>query len=330
MPPPPLLPAPSRFGDSFLVHPDLFPARPAGEPWGDVDATIAFAGRRYRVRGLAEGQLARVRGRFGPLVGLAAVGSEATAGEAVQLDVFRAPRDDFRHERPRHWEVTFDLDPQPRAVRVAGLRFVARLDWRPHLAAALWTCVGDDDELPMVFENVFRLVVAHDLAARGGALLHSAAVAHGGGATVFFGPSGTGKTTVAELAMESGLRVLSDDLNALAVSGAHARVEKVPFAGTHGGGPDALPALPLRALCRLRQGAVVEAAPLSPAAALAALLGAAPFVNTDPFRAPPLEASLLALTAAVPVVELTFARHTPFAAIGAALASLPRPATLSR
>jgi hypothetical protein len=305
----------SGFGQSFLAAPDLFPARPVGAPWGEVEATIAFAGRRYRVRGLARGQLARIAERFGPLIGAPA----AAEDDAVPLLVFRAPAEEFLHDRPPLWEVTFDLDPQPHAVRVAGLRFVARLDWRPSLVGALWTCVGDDPELAMVFENFFRLAAAYDLAASGGALLHSAAVEVEDGAIVLFGASGAGKTTVAERALEAGLRVLSDDLNAVVVNGRGARVEKVPFAGTHGGGPEPLPPLPLRALGRLRQSAAVAATPVSRGAALAALFAAAPFVNADPYRGPALEASLLALVNAVPVVELSFARDSPFAEIVAAL-----------
>src|SRR5262245_61551214 len=142
------------FGLSYLAQPDLFPARPAGVPWGDLDAEIAFAGRRYRVRGIATGQLARVAERFGPLIADHAPAERPGAGVQpwVTLDGFRAPAEEFLHDRPRLWEVTFDLDPQPHAVRVAGLRFVARLDWRPRqsaaggasppaLGAALWTCV---------------------------------------------------------------------------------------------------------------------------------------------------------------------------------------------
>lgn len=308
------------FGETFLAEPDLFPARPAGAPWGEIDATITFAGRRYCARGLATGQLARIRERFGTRVGEA---SGQDAG-AVPLSVFRAPVEEFLHERPPLWEVTFDCDPQPQAVRVAGLRFVGRLDWRPRLIAALWTCVGDDPELPMVFENFFRLVAAYDLAEHGGALVHSAAVATREGAYVFFGPSGAGKTTISERAQEAGLGVLSDDLNALGVAAdGRAQVEKVPFAGTLGGGPDAVPPLPVRALCRLRKGTVVATTPLSPAAALAGLFAATPFVNADPFRAPALEASLLALARSVPVAELAFARDSPFGEVLAALSALP-------
>ncbi|HEV8630417.1 MAG TPA: hypothetical protein VGV61_08875 [Thermoanaerobaculia bacterium] len=307
------------FGQTFLVHPDLFPARVAGEPWGDVAASIAFAGGRYLVRGLSAPQLAVVRQRLGPMLDP----PEAAGDGAVQLDVLRADAADFLHERPRHWEYTFDLDAQPAAVRVAGLRFVGRLDWRPRPAAAeaalrgaLWTSVGAGDELPMVFENFLRLLAAYDLVARGGLLLHSAGIAIDGGALLFFGPSGAGKSTLAALAAGEGRRVLSDDLNALVVAaGAAPMVEKVPFAGDLGGGPETLPALPLRGLCRLRQGESVAARALTPAAALAALFAAAPFVNADPFRGPALESSLLAIAGAVPVVELTFARDSSFAAI---------------
>jgi hypothetical protein len=65
----------------------------------------------------------------------------------------------------------------------------------------------------------------------------------------------------------------------------------------------------------------VSATALSPAAALAGLFAAAPFLNGDPFRAPALEASLLGLARSVPVTELTFARDSPFGEIREALAA---------
>jgi hypothetical protein len=307
------------FGQTFLAEPDLFPARPAGAPWGGLEATIGLAGRTYRVRGLAAGQLARIRERFGTRV----ADADDSTRTGVPISVFRAPAEEFLHERPPLWEVTFDRDPQPHAVRIAGLRFAGRLDWRPSLTAALWTCVGDDPELPMVFENFFRLVAAYDLAAHGGALVHSAAVAVGDGAFVFFGPSGAGKTTLSERAQQAGLRVLSDDLNALVVgTDGVARVEKVPFAGTLGGGPEVVQPLPLLGLCRLRQRPAVSAIALSPATALAGLFAAAPFLNDDPIRSARLESGLLDLVRRVPVAELGFARDSPFGEIVSAVSAL--------
>ena len=307
------------FGERFLVYPDLFPARATGVPWGSGRLDLAFVGGPYRVSGLADWQAEWVRARFGALVR----DSDGATGRVVPWQVLRAPAEDFLDREPGPWEYTFDLDHEPGAVRMAALRFVGRLDWRPDLAGTLWTCVGDD-EFPGVFENFFRVIAAHAIAEHGGLLLHSAAIESDGAALVFFGPSGAGKTTTSLLAQTAGRRVLSDDLNAIAPAGDGYRVEKVPFAGDLGSAPETLPPLPLGALCRLRKGTSVEARAMTKASALAALIAASPFLNVDPERGKLLESRLLELVRAVPVVELTFGFDSPFAEIEAAVASVVR------
>jgi len=306
------------FGERFLVYPDLFPARATGVPWGDRQLDLAFVGGPYRVSGLADWQAEWVRARFGALV------RDAGAGErTVPWQVLRAPAEDFLDREPGPWEYTFDLDHEPAAVRIAALRFVGRLDWRPSLAGTVWTSVGED-EFPGVFENFFRVIAAHAIAEHGGLLLHSAAVETDGAALVFFGPSGAGKTTVSRLGQRLGRRVLSDDLNAIAPADDGYRVEKVPFAGDLGGAPEAVPALPLAAVCRLRKGTTVQARAMTEAGALAALIAASPFLNVDPERGKLLESRLLELVGAVPVVELTFGVESPFEEVEAAVSSVVR------
>ena len=51
---------------------------------------------------------------------------------------------------------------------------------------------------------------------------------------------------------------------------------------------------------------------LRPAAAVAALLGCAPFINRNPYRRDPLLDQLQALNARLPVRALTFARDDRF------------------
>jgi hypothetical protein len=202
------------------------------------------------------------------------------------------------------WDYGLDFAWSPAAVRLAGLGLVARLEWRPHLAAALWTPEDGGPRFPGVFENFLRVLVAYRLLEIGGVVLHSAGVVRGGAAFLFLGRSGAGKTTVARLSLAAGAEVLSDDLNALcpgggdAAGGAGCVVVKLPFTGDLGERRATRPPVRLGALLRLEQDAGDALAPLSRAETLACLLACAPFVNVDPHRRERLQQTLLDLLAA--------------------------------
>jgi hypothetical protein len=186
---------------------------------------------------------------------------------------------------------------------------MARLGWTPALAGALWTPETAGEEWTSVCENYLRLLTAYRLLEEGGALLHSAGVSDGASAWLLLGPSGAGKTTASRLCLAAGGTVLSDDLNAVLFRDGRARLRKLPFTGDLGertGGPESVP---LRAVLRLAQGEAEGLRPLSPAAALAGLVAAAPFVNRDPFRREALLGVLERLARAVPAWEVTFARE---------------------
>lgn len=304
------------FGERFLVNPDLFPARPSGEPWGEREVVLDLPGGPYRFAGLSESQEVAVRRRFG---GFCRPGGASLAGlpaGTVESRVFRASRDDFREIDVRGWEYGVDLGFAPDSVRLAGLRFLGRLDWRPGLAGALWTCETGGDELSGVFENFFRALASYRILEQGGVILHSAGLVQGGDpgdAFLFLGRSGAGKSTVSRLGLENGATVLSDDLNAVCCrDGSEIRVERLPFTGDFGdaasgtGFAGGAQSYPLRALFRLVQSPVDGLRPLSRAEALACLLACCPFVNTDPYRAERLESVLLSLAAAFPSFELRF------------------------
>jgi len=59
--------APAAFGERFLRHPDLFPARQSGERWGEERVVVRFAGSDYVCAGLSTTQAVAVRERFGAL-----------------------------------------------------------------------------------------------------------------------------------------------------------------------------------------------------------------------------------------------------------------------
>jgi hypothetical protein len=209
----------------------------------------------------------------------------------------------------RGWEYTLDMDHSPAGVLLAGLRLMARLDWTPSLTGGLWTPEAAGDEwTSSVFENYLRVLAAYRLLEAGGAVIHSAGVTDGASAFLLLGPSGAGKTTSSRLCLERGASVLSDDLNAVIFSqeAEAPLLVRLPFTGDLGersGGPASYP---LAAVLRLVKGAEDRLRPISPAAALAGLLAAAPFVNRDPWRREALLSTLERLARSVPAYELVF------------------------
>lgn len=289
------------FGAGFLRNPDLFPARPAGEPWGDRELVLDLPGGPYRFSGLCADQVEAALGRFGEL--------RVQAPAAVTTAVFRAAADDFREVDTRGWEYGLDFDCGPASVRLAGLDLAGRLDWRPVLGGALWTPAGGallpDNRFPGILENFCRVLVAYRLHELGGAVIHGAAVVHGDGALLFAGPSGAGKSTVSRMALERGLSVTSDDLNALLPSPGGAILAGLPFTGDLDKG-DGRARYPLRALFRLEKDTGDRLLPLGRAEAAAFLMACSPFVNADRNRHAALLSNLLDLTEGVNVHALRF------------------------
>lgn len=289
------------FGSGFLRFPDLFPGRRSGEPWGGRSVVVDVAGGPYLFAGLSAPQEEAVHHKFAGLC------RDTAAGAAVATGVFRAPAADFLEFDLRGWEYTLDMDHSPGSVLLAGLRLMARLDWAPDLSGGLWTSEAAGEEWTSVFENYLRVLTSYRLLAEGGAVLHSAGLTDGASAWMLLGPSGAGKTTSSRLCLAQGGMVLSDDLNAVRLpSGGPPLLARLPFTGDLGersGGPASYP---LAAVLRLVKGTADRLQAVSPAAALAGLMAAAPFVNRDPWRREALLGVLERLARSVPAYELTF------------------------
>ncbi len=295
------------FAQQFLHNPDLFPVRFSGERWGEATLRLDFLGGPYQVEGLSDPQVEALHDRFGDLCS----DPEATAGSVVRLRVFRVPQSDFRAIEEVGWEYSLDLRYAERRVDLAGLELMAALRWRDReLEAALWTYVPAGEVFAGTLENVFRAIVAYQLAAGGGCLLHSAGVLDSsGGAHLFLGRSGAGKTTISSLSDSSGRQVLSDDLNAVTWEQGQPVVYQMPFSGDFGQAHRVPGAFPLVAVHRLLQGSEETSTPCSPAEGLGILAACATAVGRDPFRSHPLLETLERLAAATPVRNLTFRRH---------------------
>jgi hypothetical protein len=217
----------------FLNQPELFPARLAGEPWGEENLTLDLPGGPFAIRGLSVDQRDSLLDRFEP----------GTGRPAYELAIFRAAPSDFVAVDTRGWEYDLDID----GAALAGMNLMARLGSD---RGAIWTSATARDDFWGVVENVLRPLVARCLLAGGGLLVHSAEVVLEGRAFLFAGQSGAGKSTMAAMAMQGGHEVLSDDLNAVVGSD----VVPLPFTGDLA--PEALrrsPA-PLRAIVALEKG----------------------------------------------------------------------------
>jgi len=287
------------FSNRFLARSGWFPTSADGEPWGHQRLCLDI-GAPTPVGGLSPRQQDAIATRFE--AELTTVEPPEDGGFSIQLR--RLDPSAFLAFERRGWVYSLDTDPGPDQIRIAGYGFAGIIRLRGDRTALLWTAEQQERAFLTLFENFFRVLLANRTLSKGGVILHSAGVVGDDGARVFFGHSGAGKSTLARLALASGRRILSDDLN-LIEAGDPPRVRRIPFAGELAQVTAEHPDYPLAGLYQLRQGehGVV---PLSPGTAQAALLASAPFVNHDPFRLPQLLDNLARLSGAYPVNALSF------------------------
>jgi hypothetical protein len=293
------------FGRTFLEKPELFPASRSGEPWGDGEVLVDLEGGPYRFHGLSGSQEKAVRERLAELC----VDPTVDSSSFVDIPVFRAGGEEFRQFDQRGWHYAPEIDFQPRSVRVAGLDFMGRIDWTPHLQGALWCSVSEKERFSGAFENYFRMLFSYRIIECGGALIHSAGIVDDGAACLFVGPSGAGKTTISRLSVDTGRTVLSDDLNAICPGDQGPEVEKVPFYGDLGPSPLEHKRYPLRRVFRLEKSTTNGLRSMGRAQAIASLLACSPNVNRNPYRQDLLVSNLEALIQEVPAHVLMFSRE---------------------
>jgi hypothetical protein len=124
---------------------------------------------------------------------------------------------------------------------------------------------------PSPVETFLTAICAGHLLREGGFFLHAAALVDDQGAHVFFGPSESGKTTVAGLVGEG---IITDEIAAIRRDGPGYRVSGVPWRGE---GRSA----PLAGLYRLEKARETSFTPLSPVEALRRLLPCVFFSRAD-------------------------------------------------
>lgn len=285
------------FADRFVAVPDLFPARSSGEPWGERALHVDVAGLPIVVRGLDEAFAQRTRDRFGP----AAEEAPPTGAVAADVRVFRAAEGDFRKVDLAGKDYAFELAYGPDDVRIAGPRWMARVDQANGTPrAALWTPNLPPDSFLGALENLLRVLAAYRLVRLGGALFHSAAIVDEGRAHLFLGHSGAGKSTLSRKSVGEGRTVLSDELNGLARLDGRLFVQQLPFAGDFGQCAPPGEPVPLEAVYRLEKGSRPGLSPLPASEATALLLACSPFVNADQYRLDALLGNIEQLARDVP------------------------------
>ncbi len=145
----------------------------------------------------------------------------------------------------------------------------------------------------------------------GGLLLHAAGVVHRGRAYLFFGHSGSGKTTVARFARPGDL-LLNDDLVILWSHDDRWTAWATPFSSLPGAFNLGPCSAPVAALFRLVQNSAVFVEPFPLAQAVAELISSTPVVSADPTRSTALLGRCTALASQMPLYALHFRRDSSF------------------
>jgi hypothetical protein len=144
----------------------------------------------------------------------------------------------------------------------------------------------------------------------GGILFHAAGIVRHGQAFVFFGHSGSGKTTVARFSSDS--TILNDDLVLLLPQQAGWTVHATPFWNASQCGPPRPGSAPLAALLRLVQAPGVLIGRMNQAQALAEVISCIPVAMTYPGYSEVLVQRSMQLLTAVPAYRLHFLRDGSF------------------
>jgi len=157
---------------------------------------------------------------------------------------------------------------------------------------------------PYSLDSVLRIVHTLVLAGEGGRLMHASSTVRNGGAYLFSGVSGVGKTTMASLAPPD-VTLLTDEMSFVRREPEGYFAYGTPFAGDLAKPGDNIRA-PLRAIYLLRQGPENRIDDLPVAEQVRGVLANTLFFANDPELVQAVFASAVELVAHVPVRRLTF------------------------
>jgi len=240
--------------------------RPAGTRLGTRAATLAFDGLSIALDGMDPAWhaafLARYRPwardltRWSPTPDLTLAITLGEKDHYIEL-----PPPGVSIINPLAIEVDRGVAGQSR-IRVCTFGLAATFSTRGGRGRAVFART-DYDPRDRSMENILRVATAWLAVARGGVLMHSASIVKDGRACLFFGQSGSGKSTIS--ALDRRGRVVSDDLTLILPGPAGCpQVVGTPFRGTWTGGEPVTGRFPIRAGFRLRKAGEKEATTVEP------------------------------------------------------------------
>jgi hypothetical protein len=153
-------------------------------------------------------------------------------------------------------------------------------------------------------ENYLRVLFAWMCLEQDGLLLHAGGVISNGKGYVFFGASGSGKTTIARLSLDR--TILSDDLVIVKKKGPIFRLYGVPFRGDFPEAPRHNASADLRGLYTLVKDSRHYLEPVGLQEAVARLTACVPFVMVQPGAAQRVSELCIELAKQVQVQSLHF------------------------
>jgi hypothetical protein len=167
------------------------------------------------------------------------------------------------------------------------------------------------DAAQAVLDNYLRVAYALLLIRQSGFLFHSAGMIRDGRGYLFYGHSGSGKTTISRLSRRQAT-LLSDDLVAVRAHDSEWRVHGTPFWGELRGHPKTNASAPLRGVFGLAKSPEVRLEPMPQPLAVADVVSSVPVTCKEP----PLSGRLIELCADLaaksPCYRLHFAPDDSF------------------
>ena len=271
------------------------------EDLGGGKISIGFLDASLKVSGLSAGLEEALRGKYQPFireqVGEAACEVRVLSGHASYIE----PGDGFLRleetargkERillSNHFAGTWQDDAR------SGRLFVSE---GSNVTTALTS-----------FENFFRWLVANLLVERGGFVFHSAGVVRDERGYLFFGHSGSGKSTVS--GFSPGAKLLSDDLVFVFPEGRRYLCSTTPFSGVMPQDLKDRGSYPVAGCFRLRKSDEVRKMLTAKAAAFGLLVPSCPNIISMKRRTELLYPAVRKFLDIVPVYELFFRKDGGF------------------
>jgi hypothetical protein len=249
-------------------------------------------------------------------VSIGGIGLTLLSADAALIDQLRRNYRAFLADGPAPFTSRVQVDRQPHAPALPITIFRAGV---LHFTRPGYTSFIDLDhdtsELAIAsaqpFEDVDYFVrAAYALLAfrAGGLLFHAAGIARHDRGYLFFGKSGSGKTTVSRLTRGNPLHsiILNDDLVLLLPHDGAWQLHATPFSNPTQFAPSGPHAIRLHQMYRLVQSRRVFIEAMPRGQAIAEIVASAPIVSTDPGRAIALLGRAEQLEQAVPVRRLHF------------------------